>query len=637
MNKITKYLIAMSIVLVLTIVFVSYVPDSTSCMNYYISYNWDGGVMDTENPESYNLTNLPIALKEPVKDGYEFLGWYDEDGNNVNTITRGTTGDMFLTAKWTPKYYITYNLDGGVNGKNPSYYTQYSDTIVLNAPSKEGYEFLGWYNGETKVQCIDKETVGNIFLTAKFRIEDYTIRYYVENGTNSSANATIYNVNSEEIVLKDAISSRQGYDFAGWYNDNNERVVRISKGSTGNIRLVAHWTPKVYIITYELNGGSVVKNPTFYTIENGDIILKNPVRDGYDFAGWYLNGNLVSKISNGTIGDLNLVARWKNYNITYSLNGGTNADNPNDYCKSKLPFTLKNPTKQDMVFAGWYMGEKKITEINETIVGDVVLTAEWGSVGLEIAGDRLIGASACTAQNVVVPKGVKYIDTYAFSGNNTASTVQLPNTLIQIGSYAFYNCTKLNSIVIPQSVLDIREFSFSGCISLNNVQFEEGSGVTVFTRGIFENCVRLTTINIPEMVKSIKENAFNGCTSLKNVVLPNGLIYLSGFSNSGITKITIPSTVTFIDSYAFKNTKLVSVVVPQSVETMGMCVFAGCDENMTIFVENNRIPADWDIEWNALNLEEKNVFKFCLFSINMPEQSGNYWHYVNGIPTIWTV
>jgi uncharacterized repeat protein (TIGR02543 family) len=78
----------------------------------------------------------------------------------------------------------------------------------------------------------------------------------------------------------------------------------------------AQWTATNYAIVYELYGGkNDVQNPETYTIESGEITLKTPARDGYDFGGWYDNsgftGNAVAGIPAGSMGPKTFHAKWK--------------------------------------------------------------------------------------------------------------------------------------------------------------------------------------------------------------------------------------------------------------------------------------------------------------------------------------
>ena len=218
--------------------------------DYIITYELNGGTNAPENPASYNVETETITLKDPVKTGYTFGGWYmaeDFTGNAVTEIVQGSTGDITLYAKWEPvNYTITYELEGGTNApENPAGYNVETETITLKDPVKTGYTFGGWYKAEDftgeAVTEIAQGSTGNIILYAKW-LENYTITYELDGGTNAPENPAGYNVETETITLKDPV--KPGYTFAGWYKAEDftgEAVTEITQGSTGNITLYTWW------------------------------------------------------------------------------------------------------------------------------------------------------------------------------------------------------------------------------------------------------------------------------------------------------------------------------------------------------------------------------------------------------------
>ena len=134
-------------------------------IKYSISYVLNGGTNNSANPTSYTVETNTITLKDPTKANYDFVGW--KEGN---TISKGSTGNKTFTAQWTPKAYtITYVLDGGINNsQNPSTYTVESKAITLKNPTKEGYKFVGWEEGNT----IPKGSTGNKTFTAQWELEE---------------------------------------------------------------------------------------------------------------------------------------------------------------------------------------------------------------------------------------------------------------------------------------------------------------------------------------------------------------------------------------------------------------------------------------------------------------------------------
>ena len=88
--------------------------------SYTITYELDGGTNAPENPASYNVETETITLKDPVKTGYTFAGWYSADNSPVTKIPQGSTGDITLYAKWVTDIEGKVFVRGGdatLNGK----------------------------------------------------------------------------------------------------------------------------------------------------------------------------------------------------------------------------------------------------------------------------------------------------------------------------------------------------------------------------------------------------------------------------------------------------------------------------------------------------------------------------------------
>ena len=84
--------------------------------DYIITYKLNGGTNAPENPASYNVETETITLKDPVKPGYTFAGWYkaeDFTGEAVTEIAQGSTGNITLYAKWKQIPFTTVKVEGG--------------------------------------------------------------------------------------------------------------------------------------------------------------------------------------------------------------------------------------------------------------------------------------------------------------------------------------------------------------------------------------------------------------------------------------------------------------------------------------------------------------------------------------------
>ena len=70
---------------------------------YKITYKLDGGKNNDKNPATYTKKTKTFTLEDPTKKGYTFVGWYNSKGKKVTKISKGSTGNVTLTAKWKKK------------------------------------------------------------------------------------------------------------------------------------------------------------------------------------------------------------------------------------------------------------------------------------------------------------------------------------------------------------------------------------------------------------------------------------------------------------------------------------------------------------------------------------------------------
>ncbi len=150
-------------------------------VNYSIIYHLNNSSNNPSNPSSFTIESNTIILNDPTREGYTFEGWYNNSSysnDKFTKISKGSTGDLSLYAKWTPtSYNIIYNVNNGINSEdNPSSYTIESATITLKNPTRDGYTFDGWYLTSdytgNKVTNIATGSFGNKELYAKWIYSD---------------------------------------------------------------------------------------------------------------------------------------------------------------------------------------------------------------------------------------------------------------------------------------------------------------------------------------------------------------------------------------------------------------------------------------------------------------------------------
>jgi uncharacterized repeat protein (TIGR02543 family) len=147
----------------------SYSSQSTfttaNVMEQQVNYHTNGGT--SISSAMIEIETLIIEPNKPDRNGYSFGGWYTDSAlqNAFNFLTTPMpTSELNLYAKWnTTSYSISYDYDGG-SGTNPTSYT-INESITFNAPTKDGYQFLGW----TPITGISAGSTGNISVLANWK------------------------------------------------------------------------------------------------------------------------------------------------------------------------------------------------------------------------------------------------------------------------------------------------------------------------------------------------------------------------------------------------------------------------------------------------------------------------------------
>ena len=206
-----------------------------------------------------------------------------------------------------------------------------------------------------------------------------------------------------------------------------------------------------------------------------------------------------------------------------------------------------------------------------------------------------------------------------------------------VSEYAFKECLWITNVVFPDTVTYIGKFAFYSCKSLKTISFPN-SELTIEDRAFYD-CDSLIIVTMPEKIKSIGY-AFGMCDSLQciNFISASNLMYLSpsiASSASGAKKFGVFSEngscyfSTHENRYAILSDSEDSsyMIVKKEVEVVASYALYG-----TVYYEGT------EEEWNNIRFSidsDKTKSNLYFYSETEPTENGNYWHYVDDVPTAW--
>ena len=283
-----------------------------------------------------------------------------EEGKTANGVFIAAGGRFTqspgaqITGEVIGAYTVTFQSEGG---------SEVASQIRANTPAerpadptKEGYTFIGWYNGESEWD-FETPVTADLTLTAKWQVNQYTITFKPENGGQDIVIKQDYGT----AITAPANPTKTGYTFAGW-----DKTIPTAMPAE-NMTITARWQVNQYTITFkpENGGQDIVIKQDYGTAITAPA---NPTKTGYTFAGWDKTIPTAMPAENMTI-----TARWQvnQYTITFKPeNGGQDIVIKQDYGTAIT--TPANPTKTGYTFAGW---DKTIPSTMPA--ENITLTARW--------------------------------------------------------------------------------------------------------------------------------------------------------------------------------------------------------------------------------------------------------------------
>ena len=229
-------------------------------------------------------------------------------------------GAMALT--WTQaQHTVTFDSNGGSPVPDQTV-TAGDKATEPEDPTRDGYDFAGWYLCEVKYD-FDTPVTEDITLVARWteRLAQHTVTF----DSNGGSPVPAQTVTAGDKATEPEDPTRRGFDFDGWYLEGKK--YDFDTPVTADITLVARWSRQgggsetiYYILSYDSNGGTRYKDETYR--KNTVVKLdKVPVREGYTFTGWYADKALTRPIDEIKMtSDKTVYAGWTRSYIPGDLN-----------------------------------------------------------------------------------------------------------------------------------------------------------------------------------------------------------------------------------------------------------------------------------------------------------------------------
>ena len=401
-----------------------------------VTFHANNGTEDTATQKIFGGKGT-LKANTFTCEGKIFAGWATsadgavvyEDGAAITTET-----DLELYAVWSDAYTVTLR-----NGDTDTTVLVPQNSAIGSRipadPTKKGYTFEGWFNGEEKLTA---ETVisGDVIYTAQWSPITYTIAFSGGEG-GQGAMDSISATYDQEVTLPKNTFTRPGYYFNGWSTSSG-----ASSGSYADEKPVKNLTTKqgetvtLYAAWYGLPV-NVTLHPNYDGAENGtrtcivgsnyNYILKegggtkfdaieDPVRTGYIFDGWFdaaEGGNAVGPSYKFTAVDaengFHLYAHWtKGITVHFDGNGYKN--------------TLKDKTvTPDKVFSSLPSLSSYYYPANKALDGWYIKNAD-GSFGEAVTKDTVFSGDEVTLiakwrdYQYIIKYNVKYSDKNTTTG-----------------------------------------------------------------------------------------------------------------------------------------------------------------------------------------------------------------------------
>ena len=378
-----------------------------------------------------------VTLPTPIKEGYVFLGWYLDKECLTTALPKVYTYSSAVTlyADWMlDTFNITLVSD--VELSQTSYSFKYGEEIVIEEPTSDAYEFVGWYYNNEPFM-METMPAYDLELTAVWSGKDITVTLDIDGGTLDGFVST-YNIKAGE-TIKLLNPTKEGYIFKGWFDANSHQYTSTTP-IYDSITLTAIYDDisnyeSEYALNLYLNGGTLIENITKYTV-GVETVLPTPERTSYEFLGWYQSeifyGEKVTSISSITVGDIDLYAKWKEIKDQYNVVFIDEAGNETTKLVNRLSKVEAESLSDGL---SWYKGNK-LFDFDTLIDEDITLYANFSFLSSKL--EELI--PSYTSDNLTFSSKLTI-------GSNSVSLKYSSNDIYTLSNSGIVNPDRIDTLV----------------------------------------------------------------------------------------------------------------------------------------------------------------------------------------------